>query len=55
MDSVTKISAEAVPATDTKLIINAMAMMCGLALVVFVLHGHERPRYEPRLFLIALQ
>ena len=34
MDSVTKISAEAVPSTDTKLIINVMAIMCGLALVV---------------------
>ena len=34
MDSVAKISAEAVPSTDTNLIINVMAVMCGLALVV---------------------
>jgi hypothetical protein len=35
MDSAAKISDEAVSATDTNLIINAMAIMCGLALVVF--------------------
>jgi hypothetical protein len=35
MDSVTKISNEAAPAAIDKLIINVMAVMCGLALVVF--------------------
>ena len=35
MDSVTKISSEAVPAAANKLIINAMAIACGLVLVVF--------------------
>jgi hypothetical protein len=35
MDSITEISDEAVPATDTNLIINAVAIMCGLAVVVF--------------------
>ena len=35
MDNVTKISAETVPAAATNLIVNAMAVMCGLALVVF--------------------
>ena len=36
MDSVTKISNETAPAAIDKLIINVMAVMCGLALVVFV-------------------
>jgi hypothetical protein len=35
MDSVTKISDDVVPATDTNLLVNVMAVMCGLALVVF--------------------
>jgi len=35
MDSVTKISNEAAPAAVDKLIVNVMAVMCGLALVVF--------------------
>ena len=35
MESVTKISAEAAPATANNLIINAMAVICGLGLVVF--------------------
>jgi hypothetical protein len=35
MDSATKISDEAVPAAADKLIVNVMAVMCGLALVVF--------------------
>ena len=35
MDTVAKISDEAVPAAANNLFINAMAMMCGLALVVF--------------------
>jgi hypothetical protein len=35
MDSVTKISNDAVPAAADKLIVNVMAVMCGLALVVF--------------------
>ena len=35
MESVTKISAEAVPAAANNLIINAMAVICGLGLVVF--------------------
>jgi len=35
MDSVTKISAEAVPAAGNSLFINTMAVVCGLALVVF--------------------
>ena len=35
MESVTKISAEAVPAVNNNLIVNAMAVICGLALVVF--------------------
>jgi hypothetical protein len=35
MNSAAKISDQAVPATDTNLIITAMAIMCGLALVVF--------------------
>jgi len=35
MDSITEISDETVPATDTNLIINAVAIMCGLAVVVF--------------------
>jgi len=35
MDSAAKISDNAVPSTDTSLIINVMAVMCGLALVVF--------------------
>ena len=35
MDSVTKISNEAAPAAIDNLIINVMAVMCGLALVVF--------------------
>ena len=34
MDSVTKISAEAVSAAN-KMIVNVMAIVCGLALVVF--------------------
>ena len=35
MDSVTKISTEAVPAAVNNFIINVAAVMCGLALVVF--------------------
>ena len=34
MDIVTKISSEAVPAAANNLIINVVAVMCGLALVV---------------------
>jgi hypothetical protein len=36
MDSVTRISDEAAPAAADKLFINVMAVMCGLALIVFV-------------------
>ena len=36
MDSVTRISDEAAPAAADKLFINMMAVMCGLALIVFV-------------------
>jgi ABC-type antimicrobial peptide transport system permease subunit len=35
MDNVVKISAEAVPSVASNLIVNVMAVMCGLALVVF--------------------
>jgi hypothetical protein len=35
MDRVANISAEAVPAPANNLFINAMAVMCGLALVMF--------------------
>jgi hypothetical protein len=35
MDSVAKISAEAVPSKAKNLIVNVMAVICGLALVVF--------------------
>ena len=35
MDSVTRISAEAVPATDNRLMVNVMAVICGLGLLVF--------------------
>jgi hypothetical protein len=35
MDSVTEISAEAVPSVADNLTVDAMAVMCGLALVVF--------------------
>jgi hypothetical protein len=35
MDSAAKISNDSVPATDTNLIINAVAIMCGLAVIVF--------------------
>jgi len=35
MNSVTKISTEAVPAAFNNLIMNVVAVMCGLALVVF--------------------
>ncbi len=35
MDSIAKISAEIVPAADNKLIVSAMAILCGLTLVVF--------------------
>lgn len=35
MESVTKIPAEAVPAAAYNLFINAMAVICGLGLVVF--------------------
>jgi hypothetical protein len=35
MDSAAKISDDSVPATDTNLIINAVAIMCGLAVIVF--------------------
>ena len=36
MDTVTKISTAAVPAAATKIVVNAMASACGLALVMFV-------------------
>jgi len=35
MESVTKVSAEAVPSAANNLIINAVAVICGLGLVVF--------------------
>lgn len=35
MDSVTKISSEAVPAAANNLIMNVLAVICGLGLVVF--------------------
>jgi hypothetical protein len=35
MDSAAKISDNAIPTTDTNLIINVMAVMCGLAVIVF--------------------
>ena len=35
MDNVAKISAEAVPAVANNLMVNVMAVICGLALVVF--------------------
>jgi hypothetical protein len=35
MDTVAKISAEAVPAAANNLITNVVAVMCGMALVVF--------------------
>ena len=35
MDNIAKISAEAVPAVANNLIVNVMAVICGLALVVF--------------------
>ena len=35
MDSVTEISAEAAPSMASNVIVNVMAVMCGLALVVF--------------------
>jgi hypothetical protein len=36
MDTVAKISTETVPAVANNLIINVMAVICGLSLVVFV-------------------
>ena len=35
MDNVAKVSAEAVPSVSNIVIINAMAVLCGLAVVVF--------------------
>jgi hypothetical protein len=35
MDNVAKISAEVIPAATNNLIVNAMAVICGLVLVVF--------------------
>jgi hypothetical protein len=35
MDNVAKISAEAVPSMANNVMVNAMAVICGLALVVF--------------------
>ena len=35
MDTVTKISSEAVPTPATNLVVNVMAVICGLGLVVF--------------------
>jgi hypothetical protein len=35
MDSITKISVEAVPPMANKLIVNVMAVICGLAVLVF--------------------
>jgi hypothetical protein len=35
MDSVAKISTEAVPSVANNVIVNAVAVICGLALVVF--------------------
>ena len=35
MDSVTKISAESAPSTVNKLVVNMMAVICGLAVLVF--------------------
>jgi hypothetical protein len=36
MENVAKISAETIPSVANKILVNAMAVMCGLALVVFV-------------------
>jgi len=35
MDTVTKISTEAVPVAVNNLVINVLAVMCGLGLIVF--------------------
>jgi hypothetical protein len=50
MDTVTKISTEAIPAAANNLIINVVAVMCGLALIVFVCMATDGLDMSPGFF-----
>jgi hypothetical protein len=50
MDSATKISAEAAPAEANIVIVNVMAVMCGLALVIFACLATDGLDMSPGFF-----
>jgi hypothetical protein len=50
MDTVTKNSTEAVPAAANDLIINVLAVMCGLALIVFACMATDGLDMSPGFF-----